>query len=315
MHFSRACVIMFYNKDENEKTGGAHVKKIGWLVVNAFLGAEKYQTLYQMLLSAARAQEIELLLKPADGLVCAFGEEAEVFAPLPDFVLFWDKDVGLARRFERLGVPVFNTARAIELCDDNRLTGEILNAHGVKIPKTIPAPKTFENVGYFKTDFLDCAERALGYPMVIKEAYGSFGAQVYLARNRAEALKIVDKIGHKEFLMQEFIAESAGRDIRVNVVDGRVVCAMLRYNETDFRSNVTNGGKTQKIVLDKAQEQIALAACKALGLHFAGVDVLFGAGGEPLVCEVNSNPHFKSSLDCTGVDLAEHILRLIAERI
>ena len=85
---------------------------------------------------------------------------------------------------------------------------------------------------------------------------------------------------------------------------------MLRYNPSDFRSNITNGGSMKRYEVDEEQEAIAIKASEALGLDFSGVDVLFGEKG-PLVCEVNSNPHFKSSLDCTGINMAEHIIEHI----
>lgn len=285
------------------------MKKMGWLVVNGFLQTEKFNTLYELLLDEATRRGVELIEKYADELVLPVGE---AWTALPDFVLFWDKDISLARRLEKF-VPVFNGARAIELCDNKILTAEALASAGVKTPKTVIAPKTFEGVGYNRTRFLDEAGEYLGYPMVIKEAYGSFGAQVYLAHTREAAAEVIAELGHKEFLMQEFIKESVGRDIRVNVVGGKVVAAMLRYNEKDFRSNVTNGGKTRRITLTSAQEQAALAACEAVGADFAGVDIL--CTDEPLVCEVNSNPGFKSTLDCTGVDLSKSILEHIDARL
>ena len=89
---------------------------------------------------------------------------------------------------------------------------------------------------------------------------------------------------------------------------------MLRKNEKDFRSNITGGGVAEKVTLSKEQEELALSACKAVGVDFGGVDVLFGKEGA-LVCEVNSNPHFKSTLDCTGIDLSEHIINYIKAKI
>ena len=114
--------------------------------------------------------------------------------------------------------------------------------------------------------------------------------------------------------MQEFIAESCGRDVRVNVVGGKVVSAMERYNDTDFRSNITNGGKMKKAALTPEIEMAAIRGAEAIGLDFAGVDVLFGKDG-PIVCEVNSNPHFKSSLECTGIDMSEGIMDYITEQM
>ncbi len=287
------------------------MKKRGWLIVNGFLQGVKYDEMYSLLQAAAKKRGVDLLCKRNDELIFSVGA---IPNDLPDFVLFWDKDTPLARAFERAGVPVFNSARAIEICDNKIRTAEVLTAKGVKTPKTVFAPKTFEGIGYTRTDFIHRAEKTLGYPMVIKEAYGSFGKQVYLANDFSEAVSIVEKIGHKEFLMQEFIGESRGKDIRVNVVGKNVVAAMLRYNETDFRSNVSGGGKTQSVTLTQEQEQIALDACKACETDFAGVDVLFGKDGA-LVCEVNSNPHFKSTLDCTGVDMSEHVLDYILEKL
>ena len=231
----------------------------------------------------------------------------------PDFVLFWDKDIHLARRLEKEGLRLFNSARAIEICDNKILTAVALDGK-VKTPRTIISPKTFEGVGYKRQEFVKNATRVLGLPLIIKEAYGSFGAQVYLANTLDEAKEIVTSLGHKDFIMQEFIAESRGRDVRVNVVGGRVVSAMERCNEKDFRSNISNGGNMKKIDLGEDMEAVAIAATEAICLDFAGVDVLFGKDG-PTVCEVNSNPHFKSSLECTGVDMSEKIIDYILEQI
>jgi ribosomal protein S6--L-glutamate ligase/gamma-F420-2:alpha-L-glutamate ligase len=114
--------------------------------------------------------------------------------------------------------------------------------------------------------------------------------------------------------MQQFISESRGRDVRVNVVGGKAVASMLRFNDDDFRSNITNGGSMKAIEITPEQEKIAIAACSACGLDFGGVDILFGKDG-PIICEVNSNPHFKSTLECTGINLSEHIAQYVLERI
>ena len=117
------------------------------------------------------------------------------------------------------------------------------------------------------------------------------------------------------FLLQEFAAGSAGCDLRINVVGERVCATILRRNENDFRSNVSGGANMEPYTPSEVQVRIAIDAARALGLDFAGVDVLFGADGEPLICEVNSNPHFKNTLDCTGVNLAEHIMAHIKSKI
>ena len=139
--------------------------------------------------------------------------------------------------------------------------------------------------------------------MVIKEAYGSFGEQVYLANTVEEANKIIDQIGYKDFLMQEYISNSKGRDIRVNVVGDDAVVSMYRENQHDFRSNISNGGTGKKYEPKQKYIDLAVKAAQSLDLTFAGVDVLFGDDDEPIICEVNSNPQFASTLSFTGVNL------------
>ena len=281
-----------------------------WLIVNGFLDSTKFTDLYGYLSRSAKKHGVTLEIKSSDSLVCKTDDEIRQEAP--DLVLFWDKDVHLAARLEKLGLRLYNSAKAIEICDNKALTYLALEGR-VATPKTVIAPKTFEGVGYTTLDFVENATRVLGLPMIIKESYGSFGAQVYLAKTLEEAKATVKKIAHREFIMQEFILESEGRDVRVNVVGGRVVSAMERYNENDFRSNITNGGSMRKIALSKEMEEAAIRACEVIGLDFAGVDILFGKNG-PIVCEVNSNPHFKSSLECTGVDMSEEIMSYVTEQ-
>lgn len=289
--------------------------KRGWLIINGFLRSTKFDDLYALLANSAEKFGVELQLKNGAESVVIFGDESrENRLKTPDFVLFWDKDEVFARVLERRNIPVFNGAKAIEICDNKILTAEALYTAGVQTPKTLLAPKTFEGVGYTDFTFLDQAKKTLGFPMIIKEAYGSFGAQVYLANTRKEAEQIIRKIGWKPFIMQEFIQESRGKDIRVNVVGDKVICAILRENPQDFRSNITNGGTAKTVTLTKEQETLALRACRAVNADFAGVDILLGKDG-PLVCEINTSPHFRSTLDCTGIDLSEYILRYILERI
>lgn len=280
----------------------------GWIVVNSFVESAKFREIYGLLAEAGEKFGIRLDIKKGQDII---GVAGEGFEALPDFVIFWDKDIYLAELLERAGVRLYNSARAIELCDNKAKTALALTAAGVRTPRTVIAPKTFEGLGYTDMTFLDNAVERLGLPLVIKEAYGSFGQQVYLANTVAEAVDIIKKIGHKDFIMQEFVATSQGRDLRINVVGDRVVATMYRYNDNDFRSNISNGGSMKAYEPSDAQKEIAVRAVKALGLDFAGVDVMFGERGEPIVCEVNSNPHFKSTLECTGVNVA----RCIAEYI
>ena len=284
----------------------------GWLVVNNFINSEKFTEIYKMFLKSAERLNISLKLKRSGEILREVGGYSK--ERLPGFILFWDKDVRLAECLELAGARVFNSSAAIAACDDKRKTALMLARRGVSFPKTVIVPKTFESAGYCDTEFLKSALETVGLPAVLKEAYGSFGKQVYLARTLKEAETILENSGAREFLIQRFIAESAGRDVRVNVVGGKSVLAMARENPNDFRSNISNGGRAYPVRLGAEAAETAEAACRAVGADFAGVDLLFGKDGV-YVCEVNSNPHFKSAFDCTGEDFSEKILEYIREDV
>lgn len=286
----------------------------GWLVVNHYVKLDNFNETFVWLENAARRRGIELIRKTNEELadVLSQGELPNA----PDFVLFWDKDTRLARHLESRGLRLFNSSKAIELCDDKSLTHIKLLNSGIKMPKTIIVPKTYENVGHGERRFLDTAADRLGYPMIVKECFGSFGWQVYLAENREELEDIVKNIGIKPMLLQEFVAASRGRDMRISVVGGRVVASMLRYSTNgDFRANVSGGADVKSCEPNEAQVAVALRAAAELGLDFCGVDLLFGSNGEPLLCEVNSNAQFHGIYKCTGVNMAEKILGHIAKEI
>lgn len=284
----------------------------GWLVVNSFIKKEKFADIYNLLMNSAKKRNVQLQMVTTTDLLAPVGTSLPL--PKPDFVIFWDKDTVLAQKIESENIPTFNGSTAIALCDNKICTAIALTQNNVPHPKTVVAPKTFEGIGYNNDTFLQKTVDILHFPIVVKEAYGSFGQQVYLANNMPELKEIVKKIGYKDFLMQEFVAESVGRDVRINVVGGKVICGMLRQNENDFRSNISNGGTACAVQLTDEQKNVALQAVKAMGLDWAGVDVMFGKNG-PIVCEVNSNPHFRSTLDCTGVDVSEYIIDYVIEKV
>ncbi len=271
----------------------------GWLVVNGFLNSSKFNEIYQWLKAAfeRRGHIIEVYsnieLKLIDSSI-----------KMPDFVLFWDKDIVLARELEAMGLRLFNSSRAIELCDNKALTYITLKGK-LPMPNTITVPMTYRNIGYNSMEFVKEAGERLGYPFIIKECFGSFGQQVYMAKDQRQAEEIVSHTA-EPLIFQEYIAESRGRDIRINIVGGKAKASMLRRNEKDFRANITIGGSMEKYTPSPEETDIAEGACRILGLDFGGVDILIGSNG-PLLCEVNSNAHFKSIYDCTGVNIAEKI--------
>ncbi len=269
----------------------------GILVVNAYLKSEKFDALHAHLVKTAAECKIELKVKT--------NEEKLFDSERADFVLFWDKDTALARLLEKRGIPVFNSARAIELCDDKGKTYTEL--YGVvPQPETLIAPLSFFDTDY--SEFISKACERLGLPLVFKERSGSFGEQVYLC-NTAEDIK--SHVNGKPFLLQEYIENSAGEDIRLEVVGGRVVAAMKRKNPDDFRSNITNGGTAEPYEPSDIEKDTAIKACAALGLAFGGVDILKNGA----VCEVNSNAHIINLMNITGVDVAPRIFEYILGKI
>lgn len=282
----------------------------GLLVVNGFIKSQKFLQLYTFFENGAKKLGIQLQRTTTDALCCkSDGQLAEINA---DFILFWDKDVFLAYRLENAGHKVFNGAKAIALCDSKILTCLALKGK-VPMPPTLFAPKTFEGVGYPDTGFVSRAAKELGLPLVIKQAYGSFGQQVYLAKSVREAQNVVTRFAGKDMLFQRY-EECGGSDIRINVVGGKVINALRRQSNGDFRSNVTLGGSMTEVEPTPEQKRIALTATETLGLHFAGVDILPAPEGDVL-CEVNSNMHFKSTFDCTGTDLSQIILQHVQKVI
>ena len=118
-------------------------------------------------------------------------------------------------------------------------------------------------------------------------------------------------ITERPFILQKFIAGSAGRDIRIEVVGGKVAAAVRRENQNDFRANVTNGGRMEPYTPSEEEEQTALTACESLGLTFGGVDILEGG----YLCEVNSNAHIINIMNCTGIDIAPMIFEEIKNQL
>ena len=224
-----------------------------------------------------------------------------------DVALFWDKDTRLARAMEAAGVRVYNKADAIALCDDKSETHRMLSTAGIPMPETLLAPMAYTEVGAPIEPFLETAALSLGFPMVVKECFGSLGEQVYLVENADELKKRAYAMKHRPFLLQRFIQSSSGADKRLYVVGDRVVAAMCRRHATDFRANLAIGGKAEAYVPTAEEELLAIRACRVLGLDFGGVDLLMDGS----VCEVNSNAQTVGITACTGVDVAEEIVRYV----
>ena len=206
-----------------------------------------------------------------------------------DFAVFLDKDKYLSACLEKAGVRLFNSHAAIRSCDDKGETYIALLGGGLNIPKTFFAPVCYSQTLPLDEKTLKNIADELGYPVVVKESFGSMGKGVYKADDFEELKAVAEKLKTKPHIYQEFLSEGSGKDVRLIVIGGKFLCAMIRENKNDFRSNVALGG-VGRAFSPNAQFIAAAEKCaNILGLDYCGVDLLFGKDGKPYVCEVNSN--------------------------
>ena len=214
------------------------------------------------------------------------------------------------RQFEQMGVFCVNPSHAISVSRDKLRALQILSRHEVGIPTTLFVRHVSE--------ILPGIERMGGPPVVVKLLEGTQGIGVILADSTKVAEAIIETLAgpaQMSVLLQEFIAESRGTDIRAFVVGGRVVAAMRRTASGDeFRSNIHRGGSADVVTLDEEYERTAIHAAQIMGLRVAGVDLLEGRAG-PIVMEVNSSPGLEGIEAATGVDVAGEIISLIEEEV
>lgn len=280
-----------------------------WVIYNGSLVSDKFADQARLTADAAeRAGVSARMMKNYEAMMDLSAEPDP-----PDFVVLLDKDILLGYFLKSRGVPVYNDPSIIDLCDNKAKQYIELASHGLPMPRTIVAPKVYPNFSILKSGYFERVIDTLKLPMIIKEGHGSFGMKVYLIETEEQFYEKVESLRGVDFVFQEFIASSRGRDIRVNIVGGEIVAAMYRHSETDFRANITNGGKASPIELTDAQRTLALKAAEAVGAVFAGVDLLFDEHEQPLVCEVNAAAHIRNILNVTGINVADAMIEFILE--
>jgi ribosomal protein S6--L-glutamate ligase len=217
--------------------------------------------------------------------------------------------IAVVRQFEQMDVYTPNTANGIANSRDKLRSIQILSRHDIRIPAT-----TFVRD---RKDVLSAIERVGGAPVVIKLLEGTQGIGVILAPDTKVAEAVIETLQStkQNVLIQRFIAESKGRDIRALVVGDRVVAAMRRRAQGDeFRSNLHRGGTSEIVELEKEFERVAVQSAQIMGLRVAGVDMLEGEDG-PLVLEVNSSPGLEGIETATGLDVAGAIVDYMVSQV
>lgn len=215
----------------------------------------------------------------------------------------------VVRQFEQMDVYTANSSIGIVNSRDKLRSLQVLSRHRIGIPET-----TFVKD---RQDFVPAIERVGGAPVIIKLLEGTQGIGVILADSVKMAEAIIETLQStkQNVLLQKFVSESKGRDIRALVVGDRVVAAMRRTaQESEFRSNVHRGGRVEAVTLDETYAETAVRAAQILGLRVAGVDMLEGADG-PQVMEVNSSPGLEGIETATQLDVAGAIIDYIAARV
>jgi ribosomal protein S6--L-glutamate ligase len=215
----------------------------------------------------------------------------------------------MVRHFEMMNVFSCAGSLAIKRSRDKLRSLQILSKNGVDMPKTVFASN--------KSDAKDVIKLSGGTPLVLKILEGTQGVGVVLVETQKAAKSVLDAFYGMDvnLLVQEFIAEAGGADIRAIVVDGQVVGAMKRQGaEGDFRSNLHQGGSATLYKLSRKEKATAIAAAKAMGLGVCGVDMIPSERG-PLVMEVNSSPGLEGIEKATGIDVAGKIMEYIAKNV
>lgn len=211
----------------------------------------------------------------------------------------------VVRQFEQMGMFSANSALGISYSRDKLRSMQILSKHDIGIPATAFVRS--------KTDVLPAIERVGGAPVIIKVLEGTQGVGVILADNVKIAQAIIETLqsARQNVLIQKFVAESRGRDVRAFVVGDRVIAAMRRVAQgQEFRSNVHRGGRTEAVELSEEYERAAVRAAQILGLRVAGVDMLESKEG-PQIMEVNSSPGLEGIEDATRVDVAGAVIEYL----
>ena len=292
------------------------MNRFGWMLVKDRFW-ESYET--NRLIEEFQKQDIEVQLvdpttvdifvnKDNKKSILVNGEPSD----LPQFVFprtgsgttYYIKAV--IRHFERMGVPVINSSEAIDNVKDKLYTHQILAQSNLDIPNTMLLKHPID---------IDFVEKNIGFPVIVKKISGSYGRGVFLCENKKQLNQLVTmaELTKKSYdiIIQEFVKDTWGKDLREFVGNNKVVgCMMRQATDDDFRANISRGGEGFPYEVNEQIEWLSSESSKALDLDIAGVDLLFQNGGYK-ICEVNSNPGFEGMETFTKKNIAGEIVSFI----
>ncbi len=286
-------------------------------LINGYAKSEATLHYYKRMKEELLAYDFDLELKTNEELLVYINKDGNIVNNIRDmyeFCLYLDKDGYISKLLELSGIKLFNSSKAIYLCDDKMLTHIFLANKGIRMPKTISAPLNYTLSS--DSTFLEYVEKELPFPLVAKRNYGSLGKGVFLINNHEELLNFENTYKSEPHIYQEFIKSSFGFDYRMIIIGGKFVAGMKRYNENgDFRSNIAQGGKGKIEKIGDTYINLAEKAAKELELDYCGIDLLSGENGEPILCEVNSNAFLDGIERTTGINIAKEYAKHIIKNI
>lgn len=278
--------------------------KRGVIVRNRYYTDAGMEYVFERLCACMRARGVHLDV----GSPTLAVTDAVLPTIVADFVVFWDKDIALARAIEQSGIRCFNSADAIAVCDDKLATYLALRGRGIRLIDTVAAPMRFPVNDGVDQPFLDHVAATFGFPLVVKARVGSRGEQVVKVTDRNALTETATAFMHTPYICQRFIGASEGRDVRVYVIGRKAVCAVARQGQ-GFLSNAAAGAKAR--LTDVAQwRNIAERAAETLALDYGAVDFLTDGS----LVEVNSNAYFKAA-ERAGADIADAYASYIVREV
>ena len=260
---------------------------------------------YSIDFSLVFADEIDLIVSRDDRKSIRFRND---IVALPDSILARTGsgtgyfNLSVLRQFERLNVPTLPNSASIEASKDKMYANQILAQAGLPIPKTMLTRFPCK---------AELVEKVVGFPCVLKVVTGSHGKGVYLCENAKQFEDLSELVSSLDFknsmIVQEYVQYSEGRDLRVIVIGGRVVGAMLRQStDGSFKANISRGGEGTAFDVDEQMELLAIQTAKVLDLDIAGIDLLFHSDGYR-ICEANSSPGFKGFEKALGINIPQKV--------
>ena len=292
----------------------------GWILYKKKI-EESYET--QRLVEEFEKQDIKVrVVNPQDVDIYVDRDDRKSIRvsgksrPLPDFVIprtgsgttYFIK--AIIRHLERLGVILINGSESIDAVKDKLYSQQILGQSNLPVPKTLLVKHPID---------VEFVERSLNYPIIVKTLSGSFGAGVFLVEDRKQLRQLmrmaeITKPSYN-IIIQEFIEDLYGKDLRVFVLNGKVVgCMMRQSTDDDFRANITRGGEGIPYQITEEIEFLSGECARLLNLDIAGVDLLFNNGSYS-ICEVNSSPGFEGMDKFCKTNIAEQIVTYVKYKL